>query len=85
MSELKTVGRNVRIYREARGWTQDALARRATTCKGTVWRIENGRAANANTLRRIARALGVKLRALEAVQYEGDERDSAGCGESHAA
>lgn len=60
------VGNAVRAYRLARGWTQEELARRAVTCGGTVSRLERGESVAHNSLLRIARALRVKLRELEA-------------------
>ncbi len=68
--ESKTIGKNVRAHREARGLTQQELARRAMTCTGTIYLIERGRRSHPNTLRRVARALRVKLRELEAPRDE---------------
>jgi len=61
-----TLGNAVRIHRRARGLTQEELAQRACTCSGTISLIERDRTnVNRHTLRRVARALGVKVRTLE--------------------
>lgn len=67
-----TIAANVRIYREAKGYTQQELARRAMTCTGTIYLMERGKPSHANTLRRVARALGVKVRQLEQVMQSWD-------------
>lgn len=72
-----TIARNLRTYRQARGWTQQELASRATTCPGTIYRLERGLPSHANTVRRVARALGLKLRQLETPMASGDCGDSA--------
>lgn len=62
----RTIGQNVKTYRQARGLTQQELAGRATTCVGTISAIERGRTnVNRHTLTRVARALGVKIKQLE--------------------
>lgn len=75
--DAETIARNLRTYRQARGWTQQELASRATTCPGTIYRIERGLPSHANTVRRVARALGVKLRQLETPIDTGDRGDIA--------
>lgn len=72
----KTIGHNVREYRRAKGWTQQELAGRAITCPGTIHNLERGRPTLTNTVRRVARALGVRQRQLQAPIYEGDRVDS---------
>jgi transcriptional regulator with XRE-family HTH domain len=71
--EMRTVGHNVRAYRESRGMTQQDLARVAMTCTGTVYRIERGLPANRNTVLRLARALRVKVKQLETGMQTGDQ------------
>lgn len=73
----KTVAKNVRTYRQARGWTQVQLAERAVLCPGTVYRIERGLPTHANTLRRIASALNVHLRTLKTELQTGDRVESS--------
>ncbi len=51
--------------REARGWSQTELAKRAGIGRGTMNMVEGGRTApRLITLRRLARALGVPVREL---------------------
>lgn len=84
--DATTIARNLRTYRQARGWTQQELASRATTCPGTIYRLERGLPSHANTIRRVARALGVKLRALEVPTFEGaGVPTSGGRGDSSSA
>lgn len=67
------IGRAVREWRKARGMTQEELARAAATCVGTVSLVERGQRPGRHTLTRIARALRVKVRQLEAGVYMGDQ------------
>ena len=52
----------VREIRRTLGWTQNDLAERACVTQGAISGVENGRLnATADTLERIAKALGVEL------------------------
>jgi transcriptional regulator with XRE-family HTH domain len=51
-------GSPLRRLREARGWTQAELARRAGVSRDAVLRVERGRAPVADTARKLAAALG---------------------------
>jgi transcriptional regulator with XRE-family HTH domain len=51
----------LRIWRLARGWTQEELAERAGVNPVTVWRLERGARGRVTTWRAIAHALGVAL------------------------
>lgn len=55
------LGRTVRQLRDARGWSQDALGKRAGVSQSRVRAIETGETAHprADTLRKLADALGV--------------------------
>ncbi len=56
---LGSVGLRVRVYRLARGMSQDELATRATVSRVTLGSIERGdHAASLLTYRKLARALG---------------------------
>lgn len=55
------VGRAIRSYRKARGWTTEQLAKASEIDKGTVNRVELGGNAQIDTLLRIARALDLQL------------------------
>ena len=60
-----TVGATIRRLREARGLSQEALARKAGLARLTVIRIETGsQSPTLDSLERVAKALGVRLRAL---------------------
>ncbi len=72
----KALGERLRRLREAAGLTQVELAKRAGVGRVTVVRIENGRMdARTETLRRLARALGVKLADLLAPDLDEDEEN----------
>ncbi len=65
MTAVDTVGSRIRRLREAQGLSQEALARKAKVSRLTVIRIETGRQSpTLESLAGLARALGVKLRAL---------------------
>jgi DNA-binding XRE family transcriptional regulator len=51
----------VKALREARGWSQPELARRAKVSQSTVCRIERGADMGASTALRLACALGVRV------------------------
>jgi transcriptional regulator with XRE-family HTH domain len=60
-----TVGATIRRLREARDLSQEALARKAGLARLTVIRIETGsQSPTLDSLERVAKALGVRLRAL---------------------
>ena len=58
-----TVGRNVRRVREARGLSQNALAKAAGLAQAQVWDLEAGRTQSptAPTLQALGKALGVTV------------------------
>jgi transcriptional regulator with XRE-family HTH domain len=60
-----TFGVNLRHYRQAKGWTQDELARQVGVRKNTVCYYEQGRIEpKVSRLCRLAAALGVSVCAL---------------------
>ncbi len=62
---MEKIGRRITRRREARGLTKTALARKAGITRATLVRIEDGtHTPMMNTLQRIAKALGVKVRDL---------------------
>ena len=60
------IGERVAELRRGRGWEQDDLAAKAGVSQSTVSRVETGarRAPSSETMRRLARALGVPVDAL---------------------
>ena len=61
------IGRRIKRLREARGWTQTALAKKARlSSPAHVSLLESGarREPSASTLRRLAKALGVDVATL---------------------
>jgi transcriptional regulator with XRE-family HTH domain len=74
--EGSTVGRNLRVIRERRMWTQARLADEAGVSPTTVSGIESGRISRPHfgTLRKLARALGVEPEEMVSVagSEEGD-------------
>ena len=59
---MEGIGRNVRHFREEKGWNQTELAYRSKMSVSIISLIENGkRNASTNTLERIAEALGVEV------------------------
>jgi transcriptional regulator with XRE-family HTH domain len=62
----------LKTLREDQVFSQRELAREAGLAQGTVWRLENGfEQAHPQTIRKIARVLGVEPREL--VKREGDD------------
>ena len=53
-----TLGEQVRARRAVKGWTQKQLAGKAGLTRATVGHIEAGNDADAETVRRVAGALG---------------------------
>src|SRR5438067_12761121 len=49
----------IQVLRDARGWSQEELARAAGYSVKTIWKAEAGRPLKRQTLADIARALGV--------------------------
>ena len=60
-----TVGSNLRALRGRLGLSQRDVARRAGVAITTVWGVENGHKPRADTIYRIATALGVDVNELE--------------------
>jgi len=63
---IVSIGRNIRRIRIERGYSQTALAERACVTQGWISRIETTADENPtlDSLERIARALGVDMKAL---------------------
>lgn len=60
-AQQKAIAERVRVLRDARGWTNEKLAREADLSTKTVSRLVNGqRDARGGTLRAVAKALGVE-------------------------
>jgi XRE family transcriptional regulator, regulator of sulfur utilization len=58
----KTLGQNVSIRRNSRGWTQEKLAEKAGFSKNTISDIENGdKFARAKTLVQLAKVLETEV------------------------
>jgi transcriptional regulator with XRE-family HTH domain len=65
MTPAKTTGMKIRARRERVGMSQAELASRARLSRGYLIRLEAGRQdPTLGTLERLAKALGVKVRAL---------------------
>jgi transcriptional regulator with XRE-family HTH domain len=63
--ERQLIGKRLRAERQARGWTQEQLAREAGfKTKVAVSQVETGSRAGLFTIARLARALGISLDAL---------------------
>ncbi len=60
------IGRRIRALREAKGWSQDDLARRAKLTKPYVSMLETGERKQPSlpALRRLAKVLAVKVTSL---------------------
>ncbi len=54
----------VRVYREAKGWSQTELAKRVGTNQQTIEKIESGKTKRSSFLPQIFSALGIKLELL---------------------
>lgn len=63
--ETSAGGRRILDERKARGWTQQDLANRAGIAIKTVSTAENGGSVNRNSLKHIARALGISVEDLQ--------------------
>jgi transcriptional regulator with XRE-family HTH domain len=60
-SLMRRIGKNVRRYRQARGWTQKVLADRAGASRVYIVQIETtSKEISIQMLGRLAKALGVK-------------------------
>jgi transcriptional regulator with XRE-family HTH domain len=64
MTNLITIGRQIKDRRLAKGWTQEVLARKANTSRARIEALENARAPDIGfkRLQRIMNALGLDLR-----------------------
>ena len=77
MEVYETIGKNVRAFRLAAGWSQARLADKAGLSPEFVSRMENGhRAPAVITLARVAQALGVDLKQLFEFEESADVDDS---------
>jgi transcriptional regulator with XRE-family HTH domain len=64
-AEWRRRGMRIKALREARGWTQDTLARKARVSRVTIGRIEIGHSRpSLELLERLAKILKVKLSEL---------------------
>ncbi|MFD0767148.1 helix-turn-helix domain-containing protein [Mucilaginibacter lutimaris] len=62
LQHYQTIGRNVRILRELKGWTQQELANRCSVNAEQISRIENARRDYMfSTLLEVCDALGVTI------------------------
>jgi len=57
---------SLRYWRVQRAWHQEVLAKQAGVSMATLWRIETGRPATLDTVRKLAEALGVTPAQLQA-------------------
>ncbi len=57
---------SLRYWRVLRAWHQEQLAEQAGVSMATLWRIETGRPATLDTVRKLAEALGVTPAQLQA-------------------
>jgi len=58
---LPEFGKVIRDARDARGWSQDELGRRASLSRPTIARVERGDDISTATLAKIAAVLGLKF------------------------
>jgi transcriptional regulator with XRE-family HTH domain len=80
------IGQNVRAARLKAGLTQEELADRTGMARPNVARVESGRhAASIETLRRVAKALGVAVAALLAAPLAASDEDDLALAESDVA
>jgi len=65
---MSTISKNLRKMREAKGLSQEKLARMADVANNTIIKIEAGKNQNPtlDTLKKIAKALGVSIDDLTA-------------------
>ncbi|MBS1902310.1 MAG: helix-turn-helix transcriptional regulator [Bacteroidetes bacterium] len=68
LSLRRAIGSNIRAIRESKAWSQEKLAVRSRLSLNFVGNLERGRVnVSADTLSRIATALGVQVQALVSV------------------
>ena len=67
----------LRYWREYRALTLRELAAAAGVAYRTVWRAENGYAAEARTVRKLARALGVEPHQLTQPEPDQGQQEAA--------
>lgn len=70
----RAVGKKIKSLRLARGWSQEALARKLEMARETVRHTENGRLPEWKTLEKFADALGVTLFELLGSEDPGAKR-----------
>ena len=60
---MSNISQNIKTMREAKGLSQEKLARLADVANNTIIKIESGKNKNPtlNTMKKIAKALGVNL------------------------
>ncbi len=79
------IGQNVRAARLKAGLTQEGLAERTGMARPNIARVESGRhATSTDTLRRIAKALGVAVAALLSTPIAGSDADDVALAEAAA-
>lgn len=61
LADMQVIASQIKMTREAVGWSQHELADRAGVSRPSVARVEAGGDVNTATLRRIAEALGLSL------------------------
>ncbi len=65
MTAEEDLARNIRVLRQARGWSQERLADEAAVNRGHVSDLENAKySARLDRIARIARAFGVAVHVL---------------------
>jgi transcriptional regulator with XRE-family HTH domain len=74
----------VKKARQAKGWSQPELARRANTTQQTVWKLESGKQKFSSHLPAIALALGISLEQVMGCKGDAPSDDEAPHGVSDA-
>lgn len=61
MTERRSFGDDIRDARNARGWTQETLAVKASVSRPTIARVERGDDVSTANLAKVAGALGLQI------------------------
>ena len=72
---LKTLGKQVRILRKAKNWSQSELGAKANFEKSAIQRIERGYNSKIKTIAKLADALDVTLSELLNFSLDSEDTD----------
>ncbi|MDT0157241.1 helix-turn-helix transcriptional regulator [Microbacterium sp. ARD32] len=72
MTERRSFGDDIRDARNARGWTQETLAEKASVSRPTIARVERGDDVSTANLAKVAGALGLQITLSDRTTSRGE-------------